>query len=403
MSLSFEVKTNNFSGMMRMKVLFCAFLGFVLMCSDSSAQDLHYSYYHFTPLSVNPANTGAFHGSYRIGGIYTSKDGAISDRSFKNFSLTADAPISRGLRKQDWIGIGVQADVLNALNGAGDISAATESTGDKYAQNWTFIKMSAAYHLSFDKNQKNILTIGAQFNNGNRLFPSFSSDDTRNGIINSTDLDLINYKQLTSSNDPDKNTKFSSRDLGIGILFNSRTKTSDFRIGFAMEGLLKPKVGLFSNSSFRKPIIDPNPNPNPNPGQPTNVSKDSVETKPLGMSIHGDYRLDFTPRTSIEPSFYFYKLGPFTAFNVNSHIWYQIDPDKDFKGGVGLGVRNVRDVIMYLGARFNAFQVGLSYDLNVNERTLGSSGLGGMEMAIRYIGVIYKKPKVKPVIFCPRL
>ena len=40
---------------------------------DLDAQKLHYSYYQFAPLDVNPANSGAFSGSYRVSGIYTKK------------------------------------------------------------------------------------------------------------------------------------------------------------------------------------------------------------------------------------------------------------------------------------------------------------------------------------------
>lgn len=378
---------------MRMKFMLIALVAVCLIGEKSFAQDLHYSYYHFTPLSVNPANSGAFSGSYRVGGIYTSKEGSISDRSFKNFSLTADAPIIKGLRKQDWIGVGLQADILNALNGAGNLSPeTTQNSDEKYAQNWSFFKISLAYHLALDKKQSNILTLGAQMNNGSRQYAGFNLSDTRNGIINAHDLDLENFKQLTSSSSStgqqQDQTKFRSRDLGVGLLFNARRKNSDFRLGVAVDGILKPKNGLLSNSTSTSQ---------------GGVSKDSVETKLIGLNIHGDYKIDVTQRTSIEPSFYYYNMGKFNAFNVNSHIWYQFNPEQEFRGGAGLGLRNVRDVIVYLGAKIDAIQVGISYDLNVNDRTLASSGLGGFEIAARYVGVIYKKPKVKPIIFCPRL
>jgi len=367
-----------------MKVVFSTIV-VLLMIGQSWGQDLHYSYYHFTPLTVNPANAGAFSGSYRVGGIYTAKDGAISDRSFRNFSLTADAPIVRGIRKQDWIGIGVQADVLNALNGAGDPSSELiqNNPDAKFAQNWTFIKISVAYHLALDKKQTNILTIGGQLNNGKRTFPGMEGMLRTDlmGLFNASSLDKDNINTLIREQNGPKG--LLSGDLGIGLLFNARRKKSDLRLGFAVEGLLKPRAGLYSNS----------------PEEP----KDSVETKPMGLNIHGDYRYDLNKRTSIEPSFYYYSLGPFSAFNINSHAWYQFNEDKDLKGGLGLGTRSFRDVMLYLGARFSTYQVGVSYDLNLNDRTLGSNGLGGLEIAVRYIGTIYKKPKVKPVIFCPSL
>ncbi|MBK8624734.1 MAG: hypothetical protein IPN86_03895 [Saprospiraceae bacterium] len=151
-----------------------------------------------------------------------------------------------------------------------------------------------------------------------------------------------------------------------------------------MEGLFSPKYGIFSNSN-------------------KDIDKDSVETKFLGLNVHGDYRMDINKRVSITPSFNYYSIGAASAFNINSHVWYQINPDRDLKGGVGLGLRNVRDIILYVGAEFNDIQVGFAYDVNIDSKAIGSDGFGGLELAARYIGKIYKKPKVKPIIFCPRL
>lgn len=353
------------------------------MCSlHIVGQDLHYSYYHFTPLDVNPANAGAFSGSYRVSGIYTNKGGALTNREYQNFTLSADAPIVRGIRKQDWIGIGLQADVINNLNGSGDRFLADLNDPNKSAQNWTFIKISAAYHLALNKKQTNIITLGGQLSNGKRSFPNFSLNDTRAGVVTNTDSDLNQLRMLSVGNTGD--FKFKYRDISMGLLFNARRKTSDFRLGVALEGIFGPKIGTSSNSTI-------------------SFKKDSVETKLFGLNIHGEYKMDINKRTSITPAFYYYSLGSANAFNVNTHAWYQINPDKAFKGGVGLGVRNLRDVIIYIGAEMNDIQVGFAYDLNIDSRVIGSNGLGGFEICARYLGKIYKKPKVKPIIFCPRL
>jgi len=364
-----------------MRTKFFYFLVAVMLFSVHLAgQDLHYSYYHYTPLDVNPANTGAFSGSYRVSGIYTNKGGALTNREFQNFTLSADAPIVRGIRKHDWIGVGIQADVINNLNGSGDRFLTDLNDPNKSAQNWTFIKLSAAYHLALNKKQTNIITLGAQLSNGKRSFPNFSVNDTRAGIVTNLDSDLNQLRQLSRGNTGD--LKFTYRDISMGLLFNARRKTSDLRLGFALEGIFGPRIGTSS----------------------INTSKpDTVETKFLGLNIHGEYKMDINKRTSIIPAFYYYSLGAANAFNVNTHAWYKINPDKEFKGGVGLGVRNLRDVIVYLGAEMNDIQIGFAYDLNIDSRAIASNGLGGFEICARYLGKIYKKPKVKPIIFCPRL
>jgi type IX secretion system PorP/SprF family membrane protein len=368
--------------MMRLKLLFLSVVLLCLFNKYALGQDLHYSYYHFTPLSVNPANSGAFSGSYRVSGIYTHKDFGLSTQGYQNFSLSADAPIVRGIRKQDWIGIGFQADVINRLNNAGTIFVDNLNNPDRTAQNWTFLRISAAYHLALDKKQTNILTLGAQISNGNRSLANFTLNDTRSGVVNNYDLDLDKLRNNFGQNGE---FNFKTRDISMGLLFNAREKKSDLRLGIALEGLFNPKSGFYSNAPRKS------------------IDKDSVETKFFGINVHGDYKMEINKRTSVAPSFNYYNIGPASAFNVNTHVWYQINPEKDFKGGVGVGLRNTRDIILYVGAEFNDIQVGFAYDLNIDSRAIGSEGLGGFELAARYIGKIYKKPKVKPIIFCPRL
>lgn len=368
---------------MRTKILFFQLIALFVL-SNAMAQDLHFSYYQFAPLDVNPANSGAFSGSYRINGIYTKKGFSIAPHGYQTFSLSADAPIIRGIRKQDWVGIGFKMDVLNAANNSGTRQLENLNDPNQAMQNWMFMKISAAYHLSLDKKQTNIITLGAQISNSSRQF-NFGNQETRYEYMNLGDDPEKKY--IIEKEGSDQNYKYKFRDLNIGLLYNARRKKSDLRLGFAVGGILSPRTGALSNSTQ-------------NTGA---TSKDSVETKPIALNIHGEYRMDITPRTSIVPAFYYYSLGKANAFNVNTHAWYQVNPDMDFKAGAGLGIRNVRDVIIYLGAEMKGIQVGFAYDLNIDSRAIGSDGLGGFEICARYLGKIYKKPKVKPVIFCPRL
>ncbi|MBL0100857.1 MAG: hypothetical protein IPP49_13160 [Saprospiraceae bacterium] len=59
--------------------------------------------------------------------------------------------------------------------------------------------------------------------------------------------------------------------------------------------------------------------------------------------------------------------------------------------------------MIYIGAEFKDIRVGLAYDLTLSSATIADRSVGGFELAARYLGKIYKKPKPKPVIFCPRL
>jgi len=71
-----------------------------------SGQDIHWSLYNMSPLTLNPALTGGFLGTARVGGIY--RDQAFNTTGTPGFttpSFYADAPIV-SIGKRDWLGIG---------------------------------------------------------------------------------------------------------------------------------------------------------------------------------------------------------------------------------------------------------------------------------------------------------
>lgn len=375
-------------GIMRMKTFTMCLLALVGFGS-LTAQELHNSYYHFTPLNINPANAGAFAGSYRINGIYSDKQAAITSRPFRTFTLSADAPIIRGLRKQDWVGVGVQVDVLGQ-SGLNYMASTTGEFDSRGTQSWTFMKVGLAYHLSLDKKQTNIFTLGAQLSNGSRNFNMLNQRDGRiNPQTGSADLDILAFNAGPaqgggSNNNNSNNVVFGSyRDLSVGVLYNARRKKSDMRLGLAVEGLLNPAIGFSQRS--------------------TGNAADSTEHKYFGINVHGSYDMEVNKKLHIVPAFYYYTLGPANALNINSHAWYQLDPEKDFRVGAGLGVRNLRAAILYLGAEYKDFRAGFAYDMDLSSAAIGSDGVGGYELALSYLGKIYKKPKPKAVIFCPKL
>jgi type IX secretion system PorP/SprF family membrane protein len=350
----------------------------LLITYVANSQDLHFSYYQFTPLSVNPANAGAFSGSYRISGIYSDKQASVTPRPFQTFALSADAPIIRGIRKQDWIGVGIEMDLVGSSGLVFDNNLPGENTAASgSAQSWTFMKVGAAYHLSLDKKQTRILTLGGQFSNGNRGYLKLTQADARvnpqTGVI---DQDVITFNNTGSSTSQDPNARIgqSSKDVTVGMLFNSRQKKSDLKLGVAVEGVLRPQLGL-----------------------------SAADKKYIGLNVHGAYDMTVNKKVNVIPGFYYYSLGPAYALNVNTHVSYKVNPEKDFRVIGGLGVRNLRAISLYMGGEIKDIKVGIAYDIDISTLAQASNSVGGFEICASYMGKIYKKPKPKPIIFCPRL
>jgi type IX secretion system PorP/SprF family membrane protein len=357
---------------------FIILLIYILPSTILFAQDLHYSYYQFTPLTVNPALAGAFSGSYRINGIYSEKQAALSARSYRTFTVSADSPILKGLRKRDWIGVGIEASLFSPVNQSGlTYDPLTNSAASLAFQTWNTYKMGLAYHLSLDKKQTRIFTLGAQYSNNNRSFLKLANSDGRVfPSTNITDLDIQEFNKSFSSQNGDK-LSIPFGDLMVGLLYNVRAKKSDLKFGAAIEGLTRPKTTLIKNRGNEK--------------------------KYIGINVHGAYEMEINKQLRIIPGFYFYSLGPANGLNINTHAHYKINPDKDFllKGGVGL--RNLRAASIYLGGRAKGIDVGFAFDVDMSSAVIGSKGVGGFELVASYMGLIYKKPKVKPEVFCPRL
>jgi type IX secretion system PorP/SprF family membrane protein len=373
---------------MRNTILFL----FVLIGGFVNAQDLHYSFYQYVPLSVNPANAGAFSGSYRVNGIYSDKQGALTPRNFRTFTLSGDSPIFRGIRKRDWIGVGLELSQFAPLNQSGLVTN-TEGTSGGAAKegflSWTTFKVGLAYHLSIDKKQTRIVTVGAQMGSNNRSFLKLGPLDGR--VTRATglqDLDIQQFNQLiddqskgqTGGNTAKERLKNAFRDMTFGFLYNQRAKKSDLKVGFAIEGLTRPKLSINQN-------------------QGSGLS----ERKYIGLNIHGAYDMTINKRLHVVPGAYYYSLGPANGLNINTHANYLFNEEKEVTLSAGLGFRNLRAISPYLGADFKGVKVGFAYDIDISSAVVGSQSVGGFEVVASYIGKIYKKPKVKAAIFCPRL
>lgn len=353
----------------------------IFSCSFAAiGQDLHYSFYQFAPLTVNPALAGAFSGSYRVNGIYSQKQAALSARPYNTFTLSADSPIIKGLRKRDWIGVGIELSTFDELNNSGlvlDPNTGNAATGGFQA--WNTFKIGLAYHLALDKKQSQIFTIGAQYGNNNRKFVGIDQKDGRVFPVGNTkdlDIDAFN-KRLMDSNNTTNKLSVPFTDMVFGILYNQRSKTSDLKLGFAVEGITRP------NTTVENLAVN--------------------ELKYIGLNIHGAYEMAINKQLRIIPGAYFYSLGPANGLNINTHAHYKINPEKDIILKGGLGIRNLRAVSLYVGAQIKGIDVGAAYDFDVSSAAIGSKSVGGFEIAASYIGLVYKKPKVKPEVFCPRL
>jgi type IX secretion system PorP/SprF family membrane protein len=69
---------------------------FILLIASANlkAQDIHFTQWMFSPLNLNPGETGRFDGDYRIVGNFRSQWGSIMEKQFRTFGLSYDQVFS---------------------------------------------------------------------------------------------------------------------------------------------------------------------------------------------------------------------------------------------------------------------------------------------------------------------
>jgi len=127
------------------KLFIIVFLGCIVLM-DVQAQDIHFSQFYASPLTLNPAMTGNLNGSYRLTAIYRNQYATIP-APYNTFAVSGDMSVLRGMLRGDHAGVGIVA--YNDVAGDGNLSN-------------TSILVSAAYHKSMDRFKAHNVSVGIQ-------------------------------------------------------------------------------------------------------------------------------------------------------------------------------------------------------------------------------------------------
>ncbi|GAB4494921.1 MAG: hypothetical protein OHK0019_22570 [Saprospiraceae bacterium] len=340
----------------------------LLSLNGLTAQDIHFTQFYMSPMTMNPSMAGKFEGTVRIGGIYRGQWASVvgGSNSFKTPSVWADAPIIRGIRKQDWIGVGL----MFFTDQAGQVGLKHSAT-----------KLGATYHLALGKKNTTVLSVGGQYGRGSRKL----GDDYRfeDYWDNSGTYNPGNTKE---GNVVD-NANYTDIDAGIN-LSTKLNKRMDITIGFSMYHINQGRYSLVGNS-------DPN-----NPA-PTNPTAGNAKI-PRRSILHGQFNAALDDRWSVSPSFQYMTMSGADEIQIQALGGYLFNPEKDITLNFGLGYR-MRDALQALaGVKYKDLRVGLAYDINLSDLNAASNYRGGFEIAANYIIKIYKPSVIKTKVLCPR-
>lgn len=203
----------------------------VLLHTNASAQDLHFSQFMNSPLTTNPANTGFIpEADYRIGGNFRNQWTSIPV-PFRTSSVWGDAQVFRNSIENGWVGLG--AVLLNDVAGRGNLRS-------------NKVYGSVAYHQMIGLSS----LISAGFNAGyasKRIdITKFTFDNQWNGKIFDAGAPT-GEAQLTNPN-----TSYFDLQVGMNYAYFP-TENTYINAGVSVHHINKPKETFFSNGTNEVP------------------------------------------------------------------------------------------------------------------------------------------------------
>jgi type IX secretion system PorP/SprF family membrane protein len=329
---------------------FCICIAFTGLKAQNGF-DVHFTQNHLTPVTLNPALTGAFYGTVRVGGLYRDQWSSFLTNQFTTTSVFADVPLLTGFKENDWIGVGISI----YSDEAGAIGLRHNS-----------MKASIAYHLALDDDGFSLLSFGIQGGFGQR-----SLKDINNPLLRFEEEILNNGAQAMERNRLMEDGQ-SFFDIGAGVAFSTvLSDNSDFNLGLSAAHFTAPEISLLGDR----------------------------EKISLRMAGHAKLNLDLSSKITVSPAVYFQSMAGSTELQLQGILGYLIDPVKDITLNLGLGYR-LSDALQFMvGVDYGDLRAGIAYDLTNSELNPTSA----FELAVTYIFKIYAKPNIKPAVLCPRL
>jgi type IX secretion system PorP/SprF family membrane protein len=324
----------------------------LLLTMRSSAQDPHFSQFFSSPLTLNPAFTGKFDGSFRAAGNYRNQWPTINN-AFTTSAAAVDVKIMQDkIPSNDTWGLGFMAYNDNSAAGA---------------VNFNYFTASTAYHKGLDEEGYHQLGVGLQVTYANMVINTanlkFEDQLTTNGFTGVTG-EIFNGATLKSN----------YVDVNAGFLYNgSTTDRNNFYFGVSLYHITRPK------QQFTGGLFNLNPRATIHAGTYFPINDGNISLHLSGIqSFQGG-----AAETVVGGAFQF----PLTSADDNGASLY---------AGSWLRIKDA--FIPYIGLEFGGLRFSVSYDINTSSLKTASQGVGGVELSLMYI---YKPPTDKP-LNCPK-
>lgn len=323
---------------------------FLLIPAIAGAQDIHFSQFYNSPLTLNPTLTGLMEGRARVGVIYRNQWNSIST-PFSTVSAGFDMPIRKGFSANDMMGAGL----VVYYDKAGSAGLSTLNVSGSFA-----------YHKSLSKKGQHLLSLGVQVG-----FIQKSVDPDKGVFADQVDNTLT----VTPVSAESQNIgNVIHEELNIGLSYSGKLgKRSSLFLGGSVFHVTQPKESFLGDDDTRLPM--------------RYVGNLGVE---IGLGKH----------LSLLPSAIYMMQSKSSELNLGMGIGYKLD--NSFTTTVGVYYRLQDAVIPMLAMGYKGVTLSASYDINISDFNEATNSKGGFELSLSYMIPQKVTPFKYPVFFAPQ-
>lgn len=328
-------------------------IALVANLNHTQAQDIHFSQFYVSNLTLNPATTGVMTCQMRVSAIYRNQwASAAGQYAFNTFGLGVEGKFEAG--KNDYVGAGLSVWVDRA--GASAFTSIQASVSGSYLKK-----------IGGRRANEHYLVAGGQIGFVQR---SVRLDQLRWG----SQWDGTGHNgSLPKDQFVDATPNLAVADLSAGLLWFSaldKDNKSNFYAGLGFQHLTKAKISFMNNQ------------------------EEQLFTR---FTIHGGAQARLARRLALVPNFAVMVQGPSTQLNVGTGVKFDFSKraqsSQAFTIGAYLrganqaqenaetGTFGVDAIIALIRLRFGSSHIGFSYDINVSPLAGATNGNGAFEFS----------------------
>lgn len=322
----------------------------------SNAQDIHFSQYFSSPMTLNPALTGSFNADFRVTANfrtqYFKNDWNSANATYMTYAAGVDGAFFRKKLGPDQFGAGIQF----FSDRAGDGGLTT-----------TAINATIAYHKTLDRYERHSLSLGMQGGIIQKRidFTKLTFESQFNGVDG--------FNPVGPNGESFTKTSMIYPDVAIGLLWRSRIgKKNNLYIGGAYSHLNRPTESFMG-------------------------SNNKLSAK---FTVHGGMEINLGKYVSLTPAFMVLSQNTASQINFGTALAYKLTDISYLYIGAWYRVKDA--IVPMVGYEWNGFRAGLSFDVTASDINLATNSKGAVEVSLTYIHGQEPQRAFTPVKFCPR-